>query len=35
MVWLPPGTVERLVQRGMADRALALADTVSTGQIRR
>jgi membrane-bound lytic murein transglycosylase D len=35
MVWLPPGTVERLVQRGMADRALALADTISTGQIRR
>lgn len=35
MVWLPPGTVERLVQRGVADRALALADTVSTGQDRR
>ncbi|NJM13038.1 MAG: transglycosylase SLT domain-containing protein [Synechococcaceae cyanobacterium SM1_2_3] len=35
MVWLPPGTVERLVQRGAADRALTLADTVSTGQIRR
>jgi membrane-bound lytic murein transglycosylase D len=35
MVWLPAGTVDRLVQRGVADRALALADTVTTGQSRR
>ncbi|MDG4551989.1 MAG: lytic transglycosylase domain-containing protein [Candidatus Contendobacter sp.] len=30
LVWLPAGTVERLVQRGVADRALALADPVTT-----
>ncbi|MBK8535981.1 MAG: lytic transglycosylase domain-containing protein [Candidatus Competibacteraceae bacterium] len=35
MVWLPAGTVDRLVQRGATDRALALADTVTTGQSRR
>lgn len=35
MVWLPAGTVDRLAQRGAADRALALADTVTTGQSRR
>jgi membrane-bound lytic murein transglycosylase D len=32
MVWLPPGTVDRLVQRGTADRALALADPVATAR---
>jgi membrane-bound lytic murein transglycosylase D len=30
MVWLPAGTVARLVQRGTAARALVLADTVTT-----
>ncbi len=34
LVWLPAGTVERLVQRGVADRALALADPVTTSRIR-
>lgn len=34
LVWLPAGTVERLVQRGGADRALALADPVTTGRMR-
>jgi membrane-bound lytic murein transglycosylase D len=30
LVWLPAGTIARLVQRGTADQALALADTVTT-----
>ena len=30
MVWLPAGTVSRLAQRGTADRALALAEPVTT-----
>lgn len=30
MVWLPAGTIVRLVQRGAADQALALADAVTT-----
>ena len=34
LVWLPAGTVERLVQRGGADRALALADPVTTSRLR-
>lgn len=34
LVWLPAGTVERLVQRGVADRALALADPVAKGRLR-
>lgn len=34
MVWLPPGTITRLVQRGAADQALVFADTVSTARIR-
>ncbi len=34
LVWLPAGTVERLVQRGGSDRALALADPVTTGRMR-
>ncbi len=34
LVWLPAGTVERLVQRGTADRALALADPVTTSRMR-
>ncbi len=34
MVWLPAGTIDRLVQRGAADQALALADTVATGRLR-
>lgn len=34
LVWLPAGTVERLAQRGLADRALALADPVATGRRR-
>ena len=34
LVWLPAGTVERLTQRGVADRALALADPVATGRLR-
>ena len=34
MVWLPAGTISRLVQRGTADQALALADTVATGRLR-
>ncbi len=34
LVWLPAGTVERLAQRGVADRALALADPVTTGRLR-
>jgi len=34
MVWLPAGTVLRLTQRGTADRALALADPVTTSRIR-
>jgi membrane-bound lytic murein transglycosylase D len=34
LVWLPAGTVERLVQRGAADRALALADPVTTSRLR-
>jgi len=34
-VWLPAGTVDRLVRRGTAERALVLADPVTTGQSRR
>ena len=34
LVWLPAGTVTRLAQRGAADRALALADPVTTGRLR-
>ena len=34
LVWLPAGTVERLTQRGVADRALALADPVAKGRLR-
>lgn len=34
MVWLPAGTMARLAQRGAADRALALAEPVSTGRLR-
>ena len=34
MVWLPAGTVLRLTQRGTADRALALAEPVSTVRLR-
>lgn len=34
MVWLPAGTITRLTQRGTADQALALADTVTTGRTR-
>ncbi|KAB2936549.1 MAG: lytic transglycosylase domain-containing protein [Candidatus Contendobacter sp.] len=34
LVWLPTGTVERLVQRGGADRALVLADPVTTSRLR-
>ena len=32
MVWLPAGTITRLVQRGAADQALVLADTVATAK---
>ena len=34
LVWLPAGTMARLTQRGIADRALALADPVATGRLR-
>jgi membrane-bound lytic murein transglycosylase D len=34
MVWLPAGTMARLAQRGAADRALALAEPVSTARQR-
>jgi membrane-bound lytic murein transglycosylase D len=34
MVWLPAGTMARLAQRGAADRALALAEPVSTARRR-
>ena len=34
LVWLPAGTVERLAQRGIADRGLALADPVATSRLR-
>ncbi|HHW78219.1 MAG TPA: lytic transglycosylase domain-containing protein [Xanthomonadaceae bacterium] len=34
LVWLPAGTVARLAQRGAADQALALADTVTTVRLR-
>lgn len=34
MVWLPAGTISRLVQRGTADQAIALADTVTTSRLR-
>ena len=34
LVWLPAGTVERLAQRGVADRGLALADPVATSRLR-
>lgn len=34
MVWLPPGTMMRLTQSGAADRALALAEPIPTGQWR-
>ena len=34
MVWLPPGTMMRLAQRGAADRALVLAEPVSTARLR-
>lgn len=34
LVWLPAGTVARFAQRGAADRAVALADPVTTGRIR-
>ncbi|MCB1823681.1 MAG: lytic transglycosylase domain-containing protein [Candidatus Competibacteraceae bacterium] len=34
MIWLPAGTVLRLTQRGTADRALALAEPVSTVRLR-
>lgn len=34
LVWLPAGTVLRLTQRGTADRALALAETVNTVRLR-
>jgi membrane-bound lytic murein transglycosylase D len=34
MVWLPAGTMARLAQRGAADRALVLAEPVSTAQRR-
>ena len=34
LVWLPAGTMARLTQRGVADRALALADPVATGRLR-
>ncbi len=34
LVWLPAGTVLRLTQRGTADRALVLADPVSTARLR-
>jgi membrane-bound lytic murein transglycosylase D len=34
LVWLPAGTIDRLVQRGAADQALALAETVATGRLR-
>ena len=32
LVWLPAGTIDRLAQRGTADHALALAETVATGR---
>ncbi len=35
MVWLPAGTIDRLVRRGIAGRALALADPVATTRQRR
>ena len=34
LVWLPAGSIARLAQRGMAGRALALADPVVTAQPR-
>lgn len=34
LVWLPAGTVERLVQRGVANQDLVLADPVTTGRMR-
>ena len=34
LVWLPAGTMTRLVQRGAADRAMALAVPVNTSQLR-
>lgn len=34
MVWLPAGTMARLAQRGAADRALVLAEPVSTARRR-
>jgi membrane-bound lytic murein transglycosylase D len=34
LVWLPAGTVARLAQLGASDQALALADPVTTSQIR-
>jgi len=34
MVWLPAGTMARLAQRGAADRALVLAEPVSTARLR-
>ena len=34
MVWLPAGTMMRLAQRGAADRALVLAEPVSTARLR-
>jgi len=34
LVWLPAGTITRLVQRGAADRAVAFADTVTTARLR-
>ena len=34
MVWLPAGTMARLAQQGAADRALVLAEPVSTARLR-
>ena len=34
MVWLPAGTMARLAQRGAADRALVLAEPMSTARLR-
>ncbi|MER2527837.1 MAG: lytic transglycosylase domain-containing protein [Candidatus Competibacter denitrificans] len=34
LIWLPAGTIARLAQRGDTDRAVALADTVTTARLR-
>lgn len=34
MVWLPAGSIARLVQRGASDQGLALAETVTTARLR-